>query len=118
MNIEEFRSFCLNLKAVNEEFPFGPDTLVYKVGGKIFAMTGLNTGYFKVNLKHNPEYNEELRDRYDEVEAGYHMNKYHWNTVNFEGHLSDGFLKELICNSYERVVNGLSKKKKAELSLL
>ncbi|QCX54195.1 MmcQ/YjbR family DNA-binding protein [Elizabethkingia sp. JS20170427COW] len=117
MNIEEFRTYCLSLPAVTEELPFGPDYLVFKVGGKIFALCSLNSTFFKVNLKHDVEKNTDLREEYEEVEPGYHMNKKHWNTVNFEGKLSDNFLKDLIKHSYEKVIQGLSKKKKQELLL-
>jgi len=117
MNIEEFRNFCLNLKAVTEDFPFGPETLVFKVGGKIFALCSLDSFYFKVNLKHDTENIVDLREEYEEIEPGYHMNKYHWNTVNFNGKLSDDFLKELILHSYQQVIKGLTKKKRNELSL-
>jgi predicted DNA-binding protein (MmcQ/YjbR family) len=107
MNIEAFRSYCLSKKFVTEEFPFGIETLVFKVKGKIFAITGLDEAEFKVNLKCDPKNAIDLRDQYPEIKAGYHMSKKHWNTVDFESRLSDSFLKNLIDQSYMLVVSGL-----------
>lgn len=115
MNIEDFREYCLSLKGATEETPFGPDWLTYKVGGKIFALTYLKSPVFKANLKHLPEKSVELREIYPAIEPGYHMNKKHWNTVNFEGGLSDDFLTELINHSYELVFKKLSKMKQDEI---
>lgn len=115
MNIEEFRIYCLEKPAVTEEFPFGPETLVYKVAGKVFALTGLDEINFKVNLKCNPDYAEELRESYDEVKPGFHMNKKHWNTVDFEGSLPEELLRKLINHSYELVVKSLPKSKRENL---
>ncbi len=115
MNVEEFRIYCITKPAVTEEFPFGPETLVLKVEGKIFALTGLDSPVFEVNLKCDPDYAVELRETYNEVKPGYHMNKKHWNTVNFEGSLSEDFLKELIDHSYQSVVKMLPKSKKQRL---
>ena len=89
--------------------------MVFKVGGKIFAITSFGLP-LSVNLKCDPELAIELRERYDDVEPGYHMNKKHWNTVNFNGHISDNELKKMIDHSYELVVKGLSSKLKAGLS--
>jgi predicted DNA-binding protein (MmcQ/YjbR family) len=112
MNIETFRNYCLQKKAVTEEFPFDEVTLVFKVMGKIFAITGLDQELFTVNLKCDPERSVELRDRYpDAIFPGYHMNKLHWNTVHFEESLNDNLLRELINHSYELVLNSLPKKK-------
>jgi len=115
MNIEDFRNFCIKKPGVKEEFPFGPETLVFKVGGKIFALTGLDNSDFSVNLKCDPDYAEELREKHTEVQPGYHMNKKHWNTVNFEGSLSEEFLSELINHSYELVLKSLPKLKRAQI---
>ncbi|WP_084017600.1 MmcQ/YjbR family DNA-binding protein [Moheibacter sediminis] len=115
MNIEEFRIFCLEKPAVTEEFPFGPETLVFKVAGKVFALTGLDEVNFKVNLKCDPGYAEELRESHEEVKPGYHMNKKHWNTVDFEGSLPEKLLKKLIDHSYELVVKSLPKSKRENL---
>lgn len=114
MNIEDFRDYCLSKKAVEETFPFGEETLVFKVMGKIFAITGLDEEDFKVNLKCDPDRVFELRERYPEqIVPGWHMNKSHWNTVYFETGLDSKFLIELIDHSYELIVSKLPKKDKA-----
>ena len=94
-------------KYTEEDFPFGINTLVLKVKGKIFAIAGLDDEVFAVNLKCDPDRAIELRDTYEEIKPGYHMNKKHWNTVEFESRLSNKLLKELIDHSYERVVASL-----------
>lgn len=109
MNIEQFRSYCLSFDGVTEEFPFGPDTLVFKVAGKIFALAGIDR-FDGINLKCDPVKALELRERYPEVQPGYHMNKKHWNTVNPKGKLSDDLIKEWIRDSYDLVVAGLPQK--------
>lgn len=107
MNIEEFRSYCLAKKHVKEDFPFGDATLVFKVKGKIFAIAGLDEPSLKVNLKCDPERALDLRERFAEIVPGYHMNKRHWNTIEFESGLSHSLLKELIDHSYQLVVSSL-----------
>lgn len=111
MNIEEFRFYCLHKKVVTEEFPFDEVTLVFKVGGKMFALTGLDSPEFKINLKCDPDRAEELREEYDgTIIPGYHMSKKHWNTVFVNKSISEKLVKELIDHSYELVVNSLPKK--------
>lgn len=113
MDIETFRRYCMQLKGVEETLPFGPDTLVFKVGGKMFALTGLDETEFSVNLKCDPERAIELREEYpDEIIPGYHMNKKHWNTVFFERGLPEKLLINLIDQSYKLVVAGLPVKLK------
>ncbi|MBK6504785.1 MAG: MmcQ/YjbR family DNA-binding protein [Ignavibacteria bacterium] len=114
MDLEAFRKYCLSKKGVSEGFPFGEDTLVFKVMGKIFAITSFEQP-LSVNLKCDPEKAVELRESYEDVQPGYHMNKKHWNTVNFEGEISVRELKEMTDHSYELVVNSLTKKLKEEL---
>ena len=114
MDLETFRKYCLSKKGVSEGFPFGEDTLVFKVMGKIFAITSFEQP-LSVNLKCDPEKAVELRERYEDVQPGYHMNKKHWNTVNFEGEISVRELKEMTDHSYELVVSSLTKKLKEEL---
>ena len=109
MNVESFREYCLSKKGVTEEFPFNEDTLVFKVMGKMFALTGLEHIPFRVNLKCDPEYSEELRATYDQVQPGYHMSKKHWNTVFFEDGLNEKLLLSLIDHSYDLVVAKLKK---------
>lgn len=112
MHIEDFRDYCLAKKGVTEEFPFDKHTLVFKVMGKMFALTSLNSQEFKVNLKCDPELAVALREEYEEVQPGFHMSKIHWNTVHFEGNLSDEMLLELIDHSYDLIVSKLPKKVK------
>ncbi len=114
MDLEAFRKHCLSKKGVSEGFPFGEDTLVFKVMGKIFAITSFEQP-LSVNLKCDPEKAVELRESYEDVQPGYHMNKKHWNTVNCEGEISVRELKEMTDHSYELVVNSLTKKLKEEL---
>ena len=114
MNIEEFRKYCLSKKAVTESFPFDKTTLVFKVIDKMFALTNL-VNDFTVNLKCNPEKTIELREKYDAIKPGFHMNKKHWNTVIIDGSISDDFLKEMITDSYNLVVSKMTKKQQAIL---
>lgn len=118
MDLLQFREYCLQKAAVTETLPFGPDTLVMKVGGKVFAATGLDEADFRVNLKCDPQRSPELRDRYPEIVPGWHMNKKHWNTVYVgTGSLPEKLFRELIDHSYELVVAGMTKKLRAELGL-
>ena len=110
MHIEAFREYCLSKKGVEETFPFDEVTLVFKVMGKMFAATGLDSDEFTVNLKCDPEWALELRETHPEIRPGWHMNKKHWNTVAFTEGLDDAFLCELIDHSYDLVVSGLPKK--------
>lgn len=114
MDIESFREHCIVKKGVTEEFPFDSQTLVFKVMGKVFALADVDL-FTSVNLKCDPERAVELRERYDGIQPGYHMNKKHWNTVLMDGTIPDVLTKELIDHSYERVVKGLPKKLKEEL---
>jgi len=118
MHIEAFRAYCLAKKGVEETFPFGETTLVFKVMGKIFALTGLDEEEFRVNLKCDPARAIELREQYADIRPGWHMNKKHWNTVIFEGTLEDAFLQELIDHSYNLVVKSLRKKDREALAQL
>ncbi|MBQ4820900.1 MmcQ/YjbR family DNA-binding protein [Aquimarina sp. MMG016] len=118
MNVEIFRDYCLAKKGVTEEFPFDENTLVFKVMGKMFALTGLNRIPFSVNLKCNPDRAIELREYHPEITPGYHMSKTHWNTIDFTGGLPTDLLFELIDHSYDLVVNSLTKKLKQELENL
>lgn len=114
MDIESFREHCIVKKGVTEEFPFDNQTLVFKVMGKVFALADVDL-FTSVNLKCDPERAVELRERYDGIQPGYHMNKKHWNTVQMDGTIPDVLTKELIDHSYELVVKGLPKKLKEEL---
>lgn len=118
MHIEALRAYCLLKKGITEEFPFDEHTLVFKVMGKMFALTSLKRVPFQVNLKEDPEKSIELRETYDGVIIpGFHMNKKHWNTV-FPENLSPNLVKELIDDSYNLVVASLTKKVRAQLDTL
>lgn len=111
MNIEQLHEYCLSKKGSFEDYPFGEETLCFKVAGKIFAITSFSIP-LSVNLKCDPELAAELRERYEEVQPGYHMNKKHWNTVIIEGSIPDRELKKMIDHSYQLIVKGLSKKQR------
>ncbi len=116
MNIEQFRTYCLSKPGASEDFPFDETTLCFRVAGKIFAITDLQAERLSVNLKCEPDYALELRERYDEVQPGWHMNKKHWNTVDFEGSIGDTLLYALIDHSYEQVVRTLSRAQRQALT--
>ncbi len=113
MNIEELRDYALLKLGATEGFPFGEDTLVFKVGGKIFLLAGLNSNGF--NAKCDPELAVELRERYTEVQPGYHMNKKMWNTVDMTGSLTRKQLCDMIDHSYDLIYKSLPKKLQAEI---
>ena len=117
MNIEEVREYCITKKGCEETFPFDEVTLVFKVMGKMFALLSLDKGT-SVNLKCDPEKSIQLREQYEAITPGWHMNKKHWNTVVFDTNLPDSLIKELIDNSYDLVVSSLTKKLKKELEEL
>lgn len=118
MNVEEIREYCMSLKGVEEEFPFGETTLVFKVMGKMFCLCGLENNPASCNVKCDPEKAIELREEYSGVLPGYHMNKQHWNTIVFDGSFDDRQAKEWILHSYELVGASLTKKLKEELKSL
>jgi len=114
MNIEELREFCLNFKGITEETPFGPQTLVYKVMGKIYALVPLDTEFPQIALKNTPDKNEFLRNEYSYINTAYHLNKVHW--ISITNTLKNPVLtRELITDSYGLVKSGLPKKLQAEL---
>ena len=115
MDIEQFRNYCIQKTGVTEELPFGPDTLVFKVMGKMFALCSIDN-FTSMNLKCDPEKAIELRERYGAVKPGFHMNKKHWNTVDLNGDMHQEELLKLIDDSYDLVVSGLSKKLRDELN--
>jgi predicted DNA-binding protein (MmcQ/YjbR family) len=106
MNIETFREFCLSFPETTEEFPFDENTLVFKVAGKMFALCDVDE-FESINLKCDPDEALILRDRYEEVVPGYHMNKKHWNTVSMQSNLPDKLLREWIETSYHLVLANL-----------
>jgi len=109
MDLADFREYCLRKTGASEETPFGPDVLVFKVGGKMFALAALDEVPTTVNLKCNPDLALDLRDRYEQVRPGYHMNKKHWNTVEIDGGIPAGELRRMIDHSYELVMKSLPK---------
>lgn len=117
MNIEQLREYCLAKKGVTEEFPFDSETLVFKVKGKVFLLTSLTFRPFRVNLKMDAELVGEYRDKYPDVQPGYHMNKKYWNSVYFaNGSIPGKELLWMVDHSYNEVVKGLPKKLQLELN--
>jgi predicted DNA-binding protein (MmcQ/YjbR family) len=112
MNLQQLREYCLAKPGVEETTPFGPDTLVFKVRGKMFLLTGFDYSPIQFNAKCDPEKAIDLRERYPCVQPGYHMNKKHWNTIVVDGSVSIKLLKEWIDDSYQLVVDALPKKEK------
>ena len=118
MTITDFYDYCLSKKGVTEHFPFDEDTLVFKVGGKMFALSSLSDwerGKASVNLKCDPERAVALREEYSGVVPGFHMSKVHWNTVAINSDVPVKVLRELIDHSYELVFNSLTKKGREEI---
>src|SRR5438876_5808944 len=109
MDLAQFREYCLGKADAIEDLPFGPDVLVFKVGGKMFALAALDEVPPTVNLKCDPDLALDLRDRYERVSPGYHMNKKHWNTVEIESGIPDAELRKMIDHSYDLVANSLPK---------
>jgi len=110
MNIEQLRDYCLSKPGAEETLPFGPDTLVFKIGGKAFLLCPLESGELSFNVKCDPELASELREQYAAVQPGYHMNKKHWNTITVDGSITNKELRAWIDHSYELVIKSLPKK--------
>ncbi len=109
MDILQIRNYCLSKAEVTEGFPFGDDTLVFKVNGKMFALVNLE-GDLSINLKCDPEKAIELREHYEGVSPGYHMNKKQWNTVMLDFSIDSALIKQWIDDSYNLVVQNMPKK--------
>ncbi len=105
MNVEELRLYALSLKDVSEGFPFGNDTIVFKIKNKIFLLLSLSAEKLQFNVKCDPDYAIELRENYGCIQPRYHMNKKHWNTIIVDGSLSGKQLKQFILDSYFLVGN-------------
>ena len=121
MNIQQLYEFCLSKKGVTEHFPFDEDTLVFKVGGKMFALTSLSSWENEIpsiNLKCNPIVALELREKFEGINPGFHMSKIHWNTITINDDVPDKKVLHLINHSYELVFSSLSKKIKSEIENL
>ena len=115
MNVELLREYCLSKKAVTEDFPFGESTLVLRVKNKIFLLVALDAAPLQFNAKCDPEKAVELREAYDAIKPGYHMNKKHWNTIVIDGSIPNKLVKEMIDDSYDLIVQSLPKKIRDEL---
>ena len=117
MQRDELRAFLTARKGVTEEQPFGPDTAVFKVLGKLYALVPDNEP-LRISLKCDPDEALFLRDIYPAVQPGYHLNKRHWNTVTVDGTVPDKELRQMIDNSYDLVVKGLKKAERTRLQSL
>src|SRR4029077_10034677 len=109
MDLAQFREYCLSKPRAIESTPFGPDVVVFKVGAKMFALAALDEVPTTVNLKCEPDLALDLRDRYEQVRPGYHMNKKHWNTVEIDTGIPDAELRKMIDHSYDLVTKSLRK---------
>lgn len=116
MDCEQLRNFCLSLPLVTECFPFDEETLVFKVDGKMFLYTSLETIPFSITLKCEPDRALELRELYSEVQPGFHMNKKHWNTITCSPRLKDRQINEWILHAYTETVNKLPKNRREFLN--
>jgi predicted DNA-binding protein (MmcQ/YjbR family) len=115
MDATGLRSLCLGFNGTSEEFPFGAEVSVFKVGGKMFALSMLRRTPLEVNLKCEPELAVDLRTTYEAVRPGWHMNKRHWNTVTLDGSLPDGLVRDMVEDSYDLVVATLPKRVQLQL---
>jgi len=118
MDIKHLKSYLSKKPGSKEDYPFGPDVLVYKVIGKIFALFGEDDNPIRINLKCDPNEAIVLRDMFESVLPGYHMNKEHWNTVILDGSIPESEIKKMIDESYQLVVESLKKADREHLSKL
>lgn len=116
MNTESIRDYCIAKPGVTESFPFGGDALVFKVGGKMFALLSTESRPTTINLKCDPERAVQLREEHSAVAPGYHMNKTHWNTITVDGRVRTTDLQEWIDHSYDLVKKSLPKAVQAQLN--
>ena len=117
MTSAELRACCLAHPGAAEEFPFGPETSVFKVGGKMFALSALDGMPLAVSVKCEPELAVELRATYAAVRPGYHLNKRHWNTITIDGSMPDKLVRDMVEDSYDLVVSGLPRVARERLGL-
>jgi predicted DNA-binding protein (MmcQ/YjbR family) len=110
MDATELRRWCLQQAGAVEEFPFGPEHSVFKVAGKMFAISALDRSPLEVSVKCEPELAVDLRNSYPAIRPGYHLNKRHWNTITLDGSLPDQLVRDLIEDSYDLVVSALPKR--------
>jgi predicted DNA-binding protein (MmcQ/YjbR family) len=115
MTLDEIRTYCRNLKGSREDFPFGSETLVLKIGSRMFALIPLDAKDLSINLKGDPFLNEEWRTQFNAVKPGYHMNKAHWNTVDPNDDIPDEIVYRMIDHSYQLVFESLPKTEKMSI---
>jgi predicted DNA-binding protein (MmcQ/YjbR family) len=115
MDATELRRWCLHQSGAIEDFPFGPETSVFKVAGKMFALSALERDPLSVSVKCEPDLAVALRDSYGAVRPGYHLNKRHWNTISLDGSLPDQLVRDMIEDSYDLVVSALPKRVREQL---
>jgi len=115
MNIEQIRDYCLHKKAVTESLPFDKDTLVFKVGSKMFCLMSLEKYPVQINLKCNPDEAILLREKYSQITPGYHMNKKHWNSILIDDFLTEDLIKKMIDDSYNLVMQSMTRKERETL---
>ena len=116
MDASDLRTWCLRRPGAIEDFPFGPEHSVFKVAGKMFALSALDRTPLEVSVKCEPELATQLRNTYAAIRPGYHLNKRHWNTITLDGSLPDGLVRDLIEDSYDLVVSALPKRVQKELA--
>lgn len=117
MDYEAAKEYLLNKPDAREDYPFGPDVLVPKIKGKMFATLGVSEGIANMNLKCDPLQAQELRDIFESVKPGYHMNKLHWNTIILDGSIPQGEIERMIDHSYALVVKKLKRTERQALEL-
>ena len=115
MDASELRAWCLQHGGAIEDFPFGLETSVFKVAGKMFALSALDGAPLSVSVKCEPELAVELRRTYPAIRPGYHLNKRHWNTIALDGSLPDQLVRDLVEDSYDLVVSALPKRVREQL---
>ena len=115
MDATELRSWCVEQAGAIEDFPFGPETSVFKVAGKLFALSALDRDPLAVSVKCEPDLAVALRDSYPAIRPGYHLNKRHWNTITLDGSLPDQLVRDLIEDSYDLVVSALPQRVREQL---
>jgi len=115
MDATDLRDWCLRQPGAIEDFPFGPATSVFKVAGKMFALSRLESAPLEVSVKCEPDLAVGLRESHPAIRPGYHLNKRHWNTITLDGSLPDEFVRDLIEDSYDLVVSALPRRTREQL---
>ena len=118
MDSKQFFTYCLCKEGALEDYPFGPDVIVMKVMGKMFALLSRREGQVILSLKCDPNYAELLRQQYVSILPGYHLNKRHWNTLLLDGSIPEKEIRGLIDHSYDLVVKSLTREKRARLKII